>query len=88
MDMYFYLISIGSMLVGTATHVIKKVIELRKTDNKFHLKTYITQYPYKTTLTVLAGVAGYVGLLSAGELTYISAFMTGYMANSLGGAAE
>lgn len=88
MDFSFYMYTILIMLVGTATHVIKKVVERRKTDDQFSLKTYLTKYPYKTALTIMAGAAGYLGLLSAGELSYISAFMAGYMANSLGGAAE
>jgi len=29
-----------------------------------------------------------LGLMAAGELTYASAFMVGFVANSLGGAAE
>jgi len=81
-----YLILI--MLAGSATHIVKKVVERRKTDNEFSLKDYLTKYPYKTVLAVMAGVGGYLGLMAAGELTFASAFMAGYVANSLGGAAE
>ena len=35
----------------------------------------------------MAGVAGFLVLQATGELTYATAFMAGYMANSLGGAA-
>ena len=76
------------MIIGTGTHVLKKVVERRKTDTTFTLKAWLTAYPYKTALTLMAGVAGFLGLMGAGELTYLTAFMAGYMANSLGGTAE
>jgi len=82
------ILTILSLLAGTGTHIIKKVVERRKTDETFSLKDFLTKYPYKTALTLMAGVAGFVGLLATGELTYLTAFMAGYMANSLGGAAE
>jgi len=82
------LLLILALVAGTGTHVIKKVVERRKTDSAFTLKLWLTQYPYKTVLTLMAGIAGYLGLAAAGELSYASSFMVGYMANSLGGAAE
>lgn len=86
--MEFYIWTVILLLLGDVTHVVKKVVERRKTDDKFSLKDYLTKYPYKTFLVVMAGAAGYLGLLSINELTYVSAFMTGYVADSLGGAAE
>ena len=83
-----YLLLILAMVVGTGTHVLKKVVERRKTDDTFSLKKFLTAYPYKTILTLMAGVGGFLGLMAVGELTYASSFMAGYMANSLGGAAE
>lgn len=83
---YVYLILL--MLAGSATHIVKKVVERRKTDDTFSLKTFLTKYPYKTVLSVMAGVGGFLGLMAAGELTMASAYMAGYMANSIGGAAE
>ncbi len=82
------LILVLLMVAGTATHIIKKVVERRQTDETFSLKNFLTKYPYKTILTMMAGVGGFLGLMAAGELSYVTAFMTGYMANSLGGAAE
>ncbi len=79
---------IAAMLVGSGTHIIKKVVERRKINETFSLKDFLTKYPYKTILAVMAGVGGFLGLQAAGELTLASAFMTGYIANSLGGAAE
>jgi hypothetical protein len=83
-----YILLAVCMLLGVFTHVIKKIVELRKTNDSFSLKTWLTKYPYKTILTVMAGVGGFFGLMAAGELTYASSFMAGFMANSLGGAAE
>lgn len=77
-----------ALLGGTFTHVLKKVVEKRKSDSEFSLKSWLTAYPYKTLLTVMAGVVGFLGLQATGELTGVSSFMVGYMANSLGGAAE
>ena len=76
------------MLAGSATHIIKKVVERRKTDTTFSFKDFLTKYPYKTVLTVMAGAGGFLGLMAAGELSMVSAYMTGFIANSLGGAAE
>jgi len=86
--MTFYLLTILALFVGSATHIIKKVVQRRKTNDKFTFKVFITKYPYKTILAFMAGVGGYLGLLNVGELSYVTAFMAGYMANSLGGAAE
>jgi hypothetical protein len=81
----FYTWTVGLMLLGNITHVIKKVVEVRKTDGDFSVWKYLSLYPYKTFLIVMAGVGGYLGLLSAGELSYVTSFMAGFMANSLGG---
>lgn len=82
------LLLILALVVGTFTHVLKKIVERRKTDDTLTFKKWLTAYPYKTILTLMAGVGGFLGLMAAGELSYASAFMAGYMANSLGGAAE
>lgn len=76
------------LIAGTGTHVLKKIVERRQTDDTFSAKDWLTKYPYKTALTFMAGVGGFLALMAAGELTFVSAFMTGYVANSLGGAAE
>lgn len=85
MDMLFVLMTIGLMLLGNITHIVKKVIATRETDGTFSLKKYLTMFPYKTFMVIMAGVGGYLGLMAVGELTYVTAFMAGFMANSLGG---
>jgi len=83
--MDFYIWTAVCLLLGNVTHVVKKVVEVRKTNGKFSFWKYLTMYPYKTFLIVIAGVGGYLALLSADELSYVTAFMAGFMANSLGG---
>jgi hypothetical protein len=83
-----YVFLILALLFGTATHVLKKVVEVRKTDEDYHLKDWLTKFPYRTVLTFMAGIAGFLILLATDELTYASSFMAGYMANSLGGMAK
>ena len=56
--MSFYIWTILALLAGTGTHVLKKIIERRKTDATFTFKSWLTAYPYKTILTFMAGVAG------------------------------
>jgi hypothetical protein len=84
-EVSFYLWTIGLMLLGNITHIVKKIVEVRKTDGTFSIKKYLSMYPYKTFLIVMAGIGGYLGLLSANELTYVTSFMAGFVANSLGG---
>ena len=76
------------MLAGVGVHIVKKVVERRKTDESFSLKDWLTKYPYKTVMVIAAGAVGFLGLQATGELTMVTAVMTGYMADSLGGAAE
>lgn len=83
--MEFTLITISLMLLGNVTHIVKKVIETRQTDGTFSLWKYLTMFPYKTFMVIMAGVGGYLALMVAGELSYATAFMAGFMANSLGG---
>lgn len=85
MEYVYLILALGA---GTFTHIIKKVVEVRKTDEDYQLKDWLTKYPYRTVLTCMAGVGGFLGLMAAGELTYASSFMAGYMANSLGGMAK
>lgn len=85
MSMTFIASTIGLMLLGNITHVVKQVVQIRESDGTFSLAKYLSMYPYKTFLILMAGMGGYLGLLSAGELSYVTAFMTGFMANSIGG---
>lgn len=86
--MEFYIFTIIAMLAGTGAHILKKVIERRKTDATFSLREWLTAYPYKTMMTVMMAVGAYLGFLSAGELTLATAFMAGFIADSAGGAAK
>lgn len=85
MDIGFMVSTVALMLLGNITHVVKKVVEVREMDGTFSLKRYVSMYPYKTFLVFMYGLGGYLGLLSAGELTYVSSFLMGFTANSMGG---
>ena len=81
----FYVGTVLLLLLGNATHIVKKVVEVRETQGNFNLKKYLSMYPYKTFLVLMAGMGGYLGLMAAQELTPLTSFMAGFMANSLGG---
>ena len=81
----FYITTAIAMVLGNITHVVKKVVEVRKVDGTFSIVKYVTMYPYKTYMIIMAGVGGYLTLLSTGGLGYETAFMAGFIANSLGG---
>lgn len=83
-----YTLTILALLAGTFTHVVKKIVQKREKDVTFTLKRWWTDYPYKTVLTVMAGIAGYITLYATDELTVLTSFMTGFMANSLGGTTD
>lgn len=74
-------------LLGVATHVLKKIIEIRQADDSFHLKDYLTKYPYQTSLIVIGALGGFFLLQEINQLTYASAFGMGFVANSVGEAA-
>lgn len=87
MDMKTLALTLGLVILGTLAHVLKRVIEERETDKQFGLREYFGLYPYRTALMVLTAIGTSVGLFYAGELTPVTAFATGYMAQSVGAAA-
>lgn len=87
MDFWFFLQMMGLVLLGTIAHVLKLVVEKRQTDQTFGMRDYLGLYPYRTALMVLTAVGTSIGLFTAGELTGVTAFATGYMAQSIGRAA-
>lgn len=87
MDVMQYALTSLGLVAGVLVHVFKKVIEKRQDNATFHLKDYLTAYPYQTAVSVLMSVGGYFTLLATGELTGASAFLMGVTANSLAGAA-
>lgn len=82
-----FLQMMGLVLLGTFAHVLKLVVEERQTDQTFGLRDYFGLYPYRTGLMVLTAVGTAMGLFTAGELTGVTAFATGFIAQSIGRAA-
>lgn len=82
---------IGLLLLGNCAHVLKKVVEVRTNDvdlADYGVRDYLAAYPYKTALMVITAVGTAAGLHAAGELSWASAFLTGYAAQSVGAAAK
>jgi len=78
------------LLLGNCAHILKKVVEVRTNDKleDYSLRDYLAAYPYKTALMVITAVGTAAGLHAAGELSWAAAFLTGYAAQSVGGAAK
>ncbi len=83
----YWSVAVG-LIIGVAAHIIKKVIETRETVKEFSLKMYLTENPYKTIMVVFYAVAGAAGLNMDGSLTFYTALVTGFAANSLSGKAD
>jgi hypothetical protein len=83
-----HVLMIGAMVCGFAGHLLKKVVEQRHTDESFSIAKYLATNPYGVALAFLTAVAGYLAMLNTEHLTPLSAFMAGYMANSMGEIAR
>lgn len=75
-------------IAGISAHIIKKVVQKRTTDSTFSLKRYLTEFPYKTMMTVFYAGAGVAGLYYAGDQSAYTALTVGFAANSLSGASD
>ncbi len=83
-----YLWIILALIGGIAGHIVKKVIERRKTDDTFSMKRLVMEGPYKTFMTLFYAIGGALLLAQMGELSIYTALLTGFSANSLSGKAE
>jgi len=75
------------LLFGMATHFLKKLVQFRvdhQSEGKYVFcpTVYFRMYPYQTLLSLVGGLAGYAALIASGELSLISAYTVGYMADS------
>lgn len=71
------------MLLGTASHFLKKVVEVRRAGETVSLVGYWRGHPYESMLSVIGAIVGLVVLHQMGELTLLTAYGTGYVANSM-----
>lgn len=68
--------------LGLIAHQLSILAEMSQADGKMITPlAYIKRRPYKFSLSVIGAIVGYVVLLQLGELTPITAFGVGYIAN-------
>ena len=72
------------MLYGLATHFLKDLARIKAEEGRLMSPCgYFADYPYQTLLATVGALAGLGALHTTGELTAITAFGSGYMANSM-----
>lgn len=76
------LIGVVMALLGHATHLVKKVVEARQRGGQVGLMGYVRGRPYRTALGVCGTAAAMGWMLEAGQVTAMTAFGVGYMADS------
>lgn len=73
-----------AMALGVLTHVFAEVREMRATEGEgFHLKHYLTGYPYRNLSMVTTAVGAFFLMIETNQLTFAAAFAAGYAVESL-----
>lgn len=73
----------GLLLVaGVLAHFLKTVYQLRRDGDKTSLSGYWRGHPYQSALTLVSALASFAILKELGQLSAITAFSAGYIANS------
>lgn len=73
------------LMYGVATHFLKKLMQHRMEtggDGMAHPIHYFKGHPYQSLLSIVGALAGYAALSGSGELTLLTAYGMGYMADS------
>ena len=71
-------------LAGLLSHFLKDVIAIQRKEKKIiSHNEYVKLFPYQTLLCLIGVFVGMVGLHELGQLTNVTAFAVGYMANSV-----
>lgn len=68
---------------GLAAHFLKHMSQQRVSGKPITPRAYWLAHPYHSALSVVGALAGYAALIEAGQLTGLTAFGVGYMANSM-----
>ncbi|WP_280565283.1 hypothetical protein [Chromohalobacter sp. 48-RD10] len=71
------------LLLGLATHVLKKFMEMRQQLEALTLIAYLKARPYKSVMATIGAMAGYLLLADASVPSLVSAFGVGYAADSM-----
>ena len=82
-DYLQYGLYFGAMLMGIIAHMVKKLANLNKQGTLITPVNYFKLYPYQTTLVFLGGLAGYFLMISTGDISFISALLAGFTADSI-----
>lgn len=78
------MITIIMVVLGLLTHFLKDLIRIKQENGvPPNIIEYWKANPYQTLLCVVGACAGYFALLETGQLTALTAFGIGYMANSV-----
>lgn len=73
------------LLYGLSTHFLKKMIQFRSDHGNLPAcpSAYFREYPYRASLSVIGAVAGYAAVHGTAQMTLMTAFGIGYMADSV-----
>lgn len=74
---------LAMLVYGLASHFLKDMARLAKEGQPLGLLDYWGRFPYQSGISLVGAVAGFAALAEAGQLTGITAFGIGYMANSV-----
>ncbi|MDR5887548.1 hypothetical protein [Vreelandella janggokensis] len=78
-----YMIPLLLVLAGNATHILKKLIEVRQQGHDLTLFGFLRVRPYKSALSLVGSLAGYLLLADQGVTSLVAAFGVGYAADSM-----
>lgn len=73
--------------LGQFIHTLKEVKEIETRQPGVTVTKYVKRHRYGVAFSVAAGLAAYAMLHEMGELSAVSAFMAGYMSDSIINAA-
>lgn len=72
------------VILGLLTHFLKDLIRIKQEEGAPpNIIKYWKDNPYQTLLSIVGALSGYFALLETGQLTALTAFGIGYMANSV-----
>lgn len=75
-------IGVAMAVLGHLVHLLKKVVELRASGEEVGLIGFVRSRPYRTALGVAGSAAAMGYLFDSGNVTAMTAFGFGYMADS------
>lgn len=73
--------------LGQVLHILKKVKELEERNPRITIRKYVRRHAYGVLFSLVGGLVAYAMLFEMNELSAVSAFMAGYMSDSLIDAA-